>query len=455
MDKERALRVIVHSAHIYDEIFNEKNLLIIVGNNNKATSSLSNLFQIETIAHDRNFFHLTGLDEENINFSRADFFSTAFSGNLKTSDFEFKDNTTELKLNVIERVLLPSKNFRMFGKYDGNRPNLETDYLIGGETGSIGFVKTNDSDFYVPNTVLNGDMRDDVSSRVQVLAVLQKDATAPEYRKAIYVAKNVFLHELFEKIQHQNPNIHINIDYETELTKSQLAKEKEFMQKAEITELAGRLNQARNSYLNDSENMDLLEQYDTAQKNFPLKVKEYNMYDYAESLLNQQKAVSKSSEVREYIDSDIRALKKECGLTVRSTNIVQNVYAASPESNQNTSAIAHKTLFAFPLPPEHPFKALWVKTREIVRNISDSFHRTEKSSDKTGLSERNTPVDKEETSKQEETFFIELYNTSVRNQNGYIEFIYTAEAMDEIELQTELLFEQTAVQEHSRQQEQV
>lgn len=36
------------------------------------------------------------------------------------------------------------------------------------------------------------------------------------------------------------------------------------MQKAEITELAKTLNQARNSYLNDSENMDLLEQYDTA-----------------------------------------------------------------------------------------------------------------------------------------------------------------------------------------------
>ena len=299
---------------------------------------------------------------------------------MTVNDFSILDNTVDLKLAVIERALSPPKNFKMFGQYSLSRPNLRTDYLVGGEICSIGFIKSNNSAFYVPNTVLNGDIRHDIemSDRRQVLTVLQKDITAPEYQKAVYVAKNVFLHELFEKIQHQNPNIHINIDYETELKKPQLAKEKEFMQKAEITELTGKLNQTRNSYLNDSENMDLLEQYDNAQKNLALKAKECNMYDYAESLLNQQKSVSKNNEVREYIDSDIRALKRECGLTVRSADIIQNVYADFTESNQNTSAIQNKSLFKIPLPPQHPFKALLIKVREIVRNIADSFHRDEK-----------------------------------------------------------------------------
>ena len=224
------------------------------------------------------------------------------------------------------------------------------------------------------------------------------------------------------------------------------------MQKAEITELAGRLNQTRNSYLNDSENMDLLEQYDTVQKNLALRAKEYNMYDYAESLLNQQKSVSKSNEVREYIDSDIRALKRECGLTVRSADIIQNVYADFSESNQNTSAIQHKSLLKIPLPPQHPFKALWIKVREIVRNIADSFHRDEKPPDKNGHSEKSKKTDNTE---KDETILIEVYNMSVKKRNGYIEFVHTSEAMDEIELQTGLLFEQTAVQEHSGQPEQV
>lgn len=75
-----------------------------------------------------------------------------------------------------------------------------------------------------------------------------------------------------------------------------------------------------------------------------------------------------------------------------------------------------------------------------------------KSPDKNGQSEKSKKPDNIE---KDETFLIEVYNMSVKKQNGYIEFIHTSEAMDEIELQTGLLFEQTAVREHFRQPEQV
>lgn len=168
------------------------------------------------------------------------------------------------------------------------------------------------------------------------------------------------------------------------------------------------------------------------------------MYNYAESLLNQQKSVSKSSEVKEYIDSDIQVLKKECGLTVRSADIVQNAYAASPESNQNTSAIVHKASFAFPLPPEHPFKALWIKAREIVRNIADSLHMTKKQPDK---------AEQEEKTEKEETRYVRLYGVSAVKRNRYTDFISTDEALEEINLQTGLSLEQKAVQEQELKQE--
>ena len=248
ISQQQAQNVICKVAKTYDENLNNRNLLIITGRQNPGNFSFLSVDSIQTIARNENFFHLTGVETS---MSTELFFQKAFNSMLTTGDFSVTDNTVELKLAVIERDLSPSKNFRMFGQYSPSRPNLRTDYLVGGEICSVGFIKSHNSDFYVPNTVLNGDIRDDVRSYVKVLAMLQKDITAPEYQKAVYIAKNVFLHELFEKIQLQNPNIHINIDYKMELTKSQFAKEKEFMQKAEITELAKTLNQARNSHLND------------------------------------------------------------------------------------------------------------------------------------------------------------------------------------------------------------
>lgn len=463
LSKEKAVDIICSSATIYNNIMNDKNLLIVMARN--GSDSFSNISIINIAAKSRHFLHLTGVQLNN-GLTADIFFQKSLSDDvaykLSENDFEFKDGTTELKLDTIKRTLMPSKNFKTAGVYNQKRPNLNTEYLIGSRNSptvngsSLGFIKpTASSGFYIPNTLLNGNIYDDIDAedRLEVLAVLKKDIHEYSYNEIKYLAKDIFIHKLFEmadaELKRQFPDLSIDIDYQNQLKSSQLAKEKEYMQKAEIAELAGELCQTRSNYLKDSENMDLLERYDTMQNNFVLKAKEYDMYDYAESFLNQQKTVSKSSEVVEYIDSDIQALKRAFGFTMRSADIVQNVYADFPEANP---AAAHKALFALPMPPEHPFKALWIKAREIVRNIAGSLRRTEKTPDKTVQAEKIEPTDNTE---KDDLIILDIYNMSVKNQNDYMEFVNTSKAIGEIELQTGLLFEQTAAQEHFIQPEKV
>ncbi len=110
----------------------------------------------------------------------------------------------------------------------------------------------------------------------------------------------------------------------------------------------------------------------------------------------------------------------------------------------------------------HIYEEVFDKIRNGMKHISDiisekisSFRRTEKPPDKSEQAEKSELTDNEEKSEEDELIVLDVYNMSVKNQNGYIEFINTSKAMDGIELQTGLLFEETALQERSRQPEQV
>lgn len=110
----------------------------------------------------------------------------------------------------------------------------------------------------------------------------------------------------------------------------------------------------------------------------------------------------------------------------------------------------------------HIYEEVFDKIRNGMKHISDiisekisSFRRTEKPPDKYEQAEKSELTDNEEKSEEDELIILDVYNMSVKNQNGYIEFINTSKAMDGIELQTGLLFEETALQERSRQSEQV
>lgn len=189
MRKTDAIRVIYQASRIYDEQICNKKLLFIYNALNKPDLT-------ETIAYPSNFLHLTGVKLNNN--SPETFYIKACSRKLSESDFEFKDGTTEQKLNVLTQVLRISSNAKMIGDFNNSRLMLQTDKLAGGVNACLGFVKVDD--YYVPNTVLETDIRQESTNVQKVLAVLSKHITEEKYGKIEMVGKKIDIFRLISKI---------------------------------------------------------------------------------------------------------------------------------------------------------------------------------------------------------------------------------------------------------------
>lgn len=189
MRKTDAIRVIYRAAEIYDKQLCNKKLLIIYNAPNKPDF-------IETIAYPSNFLHLTGVKLNNNSAER--FYDDACDRKLKESDFEFKDETTEQKLNILTQVLRISSNAKMIGDFNNSWLMLQTDKLAGGVNACLGFIKI--GDHYVPNTVLETDIRQESTNVQKVLAVLSKHITEEKYSKIEMVGKKIDINKLLAKI---------------------------------------------------------------------------------------------------------------------------------------------------------------------------------------------------------------------------------------------------------------
>ena len=79
----------------------------------------------------------------------------------------------------------------MVGYYNGQQPRLYTEQLVGNVQGCIGFVKDKDNGRYVPNTLLEGDIRQKVARPDRILITYRKRSDEEKYSEIVYVAKNV------------------------------------------------------------------------------------------------------------------------------------------------------------------------------------------------------------------------------------------------------------------------
>lgn len=198
MNKKRAIEIIFQAAAIYQNVFSEKNFLIIYGKEAKPEF-------IETKSLPRNFLHLTGMKlNESIPGNTAErFLEKALTHKLSENDFEFKDGSTEQKLKVLIQTLNIKSNARMIGDFSGNRVNLKTDKVAGGTNSFLGFLKVGES--YVPNTVMEGDIRKDMYFPSRVLGVLSKRIHEQTYNERIYFAKKIDVDKLIQKMRNDIP----------------------------------------------------------------------------------------------------------------------------------------------------------------------------------------------------------------------------------------------------------
>lgn len=262
---KKAVKKIGDAAKYYKQHFNEKNLLVIYGQFEEGKIQLFPMLSyMEIYATKSNFFHLTGLEDTSGNqrFDKKEFFNNAIKYKI-ASNFDYRDENTELKLEVILKALNYTGNFRMSGDYNHGRPNLETDILVGGQHCCLGFIE-DENGYYRPNTVLEADVRNEIIESNQVLAIMQKEPKDKTYTQICYLKNDVYAHKLFREFCTRNPDAPVSqhtINYSTLLPRQQ-AKEQVFFaleqkeeQKKEIKALLDSIADSRKkAIINNDEN---------------------------------------------------------------------------------------------------------------------------------------------------------------------------------------------------------
>lgn len=187
LDKKYVLKTIVNLAKLYKKNLVGKNFLIVSKTNDTPYKFWEVKFE------KKQFKHLTGVKSH---ISPTYFYKKSISRSLSIKDFEIRnDGTTELKLEVLPKLLEFKDSIRMIGDYDDCSPKLYTEVLAGNVQGALGFINDEKSDL-VPNTCLkcNTKLR---SKHERIVLMLSKKFSETEYCNIEYIAeKNFDINEL-------------------------------------------------------------------------------------------------------------------------------------------------------------------------------------------------------------------------------------------------------------------
>lgn len=187
MKKEEALKILFECAALYKENLVNRNLLFVCSN---AALKVS---VIEVVFTSGNFLHMTGIKfKSSKSMKPNEFYNKCIDKRLSVNDFEFsKDGTTELKLLILPFLVKSNISATMAGDYYSSRPYLYTEKLVGGIRGGIGFIYDKRKGYYVPNTVINDDIRKITQDRLRVIGTYRKQNHDEKYSECVYKAKNV------------------------------------------------------------------------------------------------------------------------------------------------------------------------------------------------------------------------------------------------------------------------
>ena len=191
MDNRDALRILFKCADIYEADLMDRNLLILYVDKDH------NVKTIETQFSAANFMHLTGVKFPGRRISANYFFDLCINRRLNSKMFVLSaDGTTDMKLRILPTLICKDISARMVGDFSARTPLLTTEKLAGGVKGCMGFVRDRQTDYYVPNTVLNIDMRKYVSDQCRVIAILRKYKKEKVYSEIVYRNKKSDLSRL-------------------------------------------------------------------------------------------------------------------------------------------------------------------------------------------------------------------------------------------------------------------
>lgn len=144
---------------------------------------------------------MTGIEfldaEGNFQKNSVFFYHKCLDNTLTESEIRFKeDGTTPLKLEVLPKLVQFLHFSKMTALYNGIKPKLAVDRVVGTTNYCLGFIK--DGDYFVPSSCLMEDVCRLGDNPSQILAIMSKKAnqSEPVYKEMRYVAKGVPLNKL-------------------------------------------------------------------------------------------------------------------------------------------------------------------------------------------------------------------------------------------------------------------
>lgn len=185
--KKEAVSIAISAARAYRDHFVGRRILFLM------TDKHRHVFSLEVGFDASNFHHLTGLTLTDRSLSHLDFYNRCISGRLKEADIGFAANgTTHQKLSVLPLVFRnPNLSASMMGTYNESHPLLYTEKLVGGVKFALGFRDVTGRGDYVPDTLLEGDIRDQVREAFRIIAAYRKDPGEEAFTQCIYKAKKI------------------------------------------------------------------------------------------------------------------------------------------------------------------------------------------------------------------------------------------------------------------------
>lgn len=125
--------------------------------------------------------------------SANDFYRASLNNRLNEKDIFFKDRyTTELKLKVLEAIMNIDTKARMIGNYNGPHIELYTEKIVGTTTACLCLKQV--KDYYIPNSVLNEDIRTIIQKPPgKIYAIFKKPINTSFYTQLTYKSSNISL----------------------------------------------------------------------------------------------------------------------------------------------------------------------------------------------------------------------------------------------------------------------
>lgn len=195
--KDEARTIVMQCAKIYDKRLVGKQFIFIY------RDRVDNVVKcFEVYFGKENYQHLTGLelvDEKGVVRKHIAelFYDKCLNNRLGKEEVQFKkDGTTNLKLAALPALMKIQEITKVVGEYNGIRPYLIADKVIGNVNFCLGILKDSRNDYYVPASSLLEDIKKLVNTPSQVLAILSKLPSDDVYKKVCYVAKGLNLHKL-------------------------------------------------------------------------------------------------------------------------------------------------------------------------------------------------------------------------------------------------------------------